>query len=175
MYDHKYKKWAIIVSIVAMVAMAGEKFAGFIIFKKLTSGQHYALFEWLMLASMSIVIYCREKYDDDRAKMIRLKSFQIAFLAIVALLLSVGCTGSIFENINAKTPVNMHPQFLMTIAAFGIVLYLLVFHLGLYFDFLWDYNDTGVIQNFKNIGKNVWSILAYLLISSITLALVIFL
>ncbi len=169
MYDHKWKKWAVIVSVVAMVAMVSEKFLGFILFKKLTASQHYVLFEWLMLAAMATVIYCKEEFDDDRAKMIRLKSLQIAFLSVVAVLLSVGLTGSTIGKFE------LDPQIFLTFAAFGIVIYLLVFHIGLYFDFLWDYNDTGVIDNFKNIGKNVWSILAYLLISAVTLAVVTFL
>ena len=175
MYDHKYKKWAIIASLIAMAAMLGEKFVGFIIFKKLTAAQHYVLFEWVMLLSMSIIMYCREKYDDDRAKQIRLKSLQIAFLAVLATMMAVGLTISISPEPGVKDGSSIPAQILLTLAAFGIVLYLLIFHLGLYFDFLWDYNDSGVIENLKNIGKNVWSLVAYLIISIIALGVVIFL
>jgi hypothetical protein len=54
----------------------------------------------------------------------------------------------------------------------GIILYLLVFYVGLYFDFLWEFEDKEAgWQNLKKMEKNKWGILAYLAITMVLLAL----
>lgn len=167
MYEYHSKKWSILLSAIGLAGMIGERTKGFILFKKLNADQHYAMFEWLMLGGLFILIFCKEKYDDDRTKAIRLRSFHIAFLIQQSTLLSMALTGSLAQNME-QLPYNM----LFMFSAIGIILYLLIFHIGLYFDFLWEYDDKSVWENLKSINKNKWGILAYLVAGTIMLILV---
>lgn len=169
MYDYKWKKWGFIVSGVGLALMLAEKVKGFVIFKKLDVTQHYGIFEWIMLFGLVMVIYCREKYDDDRAKAIRLKSLQMAFLLTLSVMMAMAFTGTLAKDLT------LGPPELFLISAMGIVLYLMVFHIGLYFDFLWDFGDRGVLENLRNIGKNIWGIMVYLLVSMTMLVALTFL
>jgi len=166
MYDYRGKIGGVIGSAISLAAMVAERLHGFIIFKKFSVAQHYAIFEWLMLGSLFVIIYSKEKHEDDRAKMIRAKSFQLAFMLQSAVLLSMALVGTI-----GKGGMTLIPSDLFMFAAMGIVLYLLVFHIGLYFDFLWDYNDTGFWENLKNLGKNKWGLLVYFAMSAVLLLL----
>ena len=164
MYSHEWKARGFIVSAIGFIGMIAERLKPFAFLKKFNADQHSALFQWIMLFGLVLVIYSKEKYEDDRAKMIRLKAFQIAFGLEQAVILAMALTGTL-----AKEPMTLAATDLFIFSAAGIILYLLVFHIGLYFDFLWDYEDRGVIENLKNIKKNRWGVLVYLLIAAITL------
>ena len=165
MYDHRGKTVGLIVSAVGLIGMITEKLKGFIVVKKWDVAQHYNGFEWLMLVGLFLIIYSKEKYDDERAKAIRLKSFQIAFALQQAVLLATALTGN-----SAKNKIQNADLF--AFAGMGIIFYLLIFHVGLYFDFLWEYDDKGVWENLRNMGKNKWAKLVYLLICAVMLLLI---
>jgi branched-subunit amino acid transport protein AzlD len=168
MYDHKWKVWGVIISAIGLIAMVTERLMPFVIFKKFTAAQHYSIFEWIMLLGLIGIMYCKEKYDDERARAIRLRAFQISFAMMQAVLLGMALTGSI----SLKAGEEFEPSILFVFSAMGIILYLLVFYVGLYFDFLWEYEDKEAgWENIKNMGKNKWGILAYLAITIVLLAL----
>lgn len=165
MYDYRGKIAGVIVSVVGLAGIFSERLFHWVMLKKFTWQQHLALWQWVTLFGLFIIAYSKEKYDDDRAKAIRLKALQIAFMLQQSVTLAMGLTGSI-----AREP--MDGPILFIIGAFGIITYLLLFHVGLYFDVLWDFDDSSRSRNiFKNIGKNKWSFLVYLLICAVTLLL----
>ena len=164
MYDHKWKKWGFIISALGLMAMLAERIYPFTFIKKFNAEQHYNIFQWFVLFGLVVVIYSKEKYDDERAKAIRLRAFQIAFALQQAVLLAMALTGS-----TTKEKMGIEAPDLFVFAAIGIILYVLVFHVGLYFDFLWEYEDQNVWENLKNIKKNKWGIIVYLVLSAILL------
>lgn len=168
MNNHKWKIGGMVISTVGVLAMVFEKFSAFIVFKNLNITQHYLIFEWIMLLGLMIVIYSKEKHDDERVKMIRLKSFQISFLIIVGLMMNLGG----ISIVSSRGLGSINPETLLLISSMGIILYLLTFHIGLYLDFLWEYTDVGFWENARNVGKNKWGIIAYFLISSITILII---
>lgn len=164
MYSHEWKARGFFISGVGLGGMILERIRGVIIFNKLSVEQHHDVFQWIMLFGLIVVIYSKEKYEDDRAKMVRLKAFQIAFGVQQGVILAMAFTGSI-----SKKPMGLEAPDLYVFGALGIILYLLIFHVGLYFDFLWDYEDRGLVENFKNMNKNKWGLLVYLLLAAITM------
>lgn len=165
MYDSKWKKWAIAFSAIGLVAMVVERIRPFTIVKKLNVVQHYDIFQWIMLGGLFILIFCKEKYDDERAKAIRLKSFQISFMLTHSMLLSMGLAGTLSNDVSGMGT----SSFLFIFSAIGIMSYLLIFYVGLYFDFIWEYDDKGLWENLKNVNRNKWGILVYLAIGTIIL------
>jgi hypothetical protein len=146
----------VILSAIGLALMIAERIKGFVIFHTLNISQHYLVFQCVMLLGLYTIICCKEEFDDDRTKLIRLKSFQLAFQVTVSSLIVIALNNTTHDGDTGG------PAILLFIAAVGIILYLLVFHIGVHFDFLWDYNDRGVWENLKNIGKNKWGMLAYL-------------
>lgn len=181
MYNHKYRKYAIIVSALGLAGMIGEKIAPFVLLKKLTAEQHYFLFLWLTLGGLFIIGFCKERYDDERAKMIRLKALQLSFMLMISTMLAFALTMSFVltsptMNAAATTPAEdpSDAVVLFMFPGLGIICYLLTFYVGLYFDQFWDFDDKerSVWQNIKAIPKNIGGILVYLLVATITLLLI---
>lgn len=166
MYDHKWKKWGIVLSAVSLAAMVAERLTGFIIFTKYNSTQHYIIFDWAMLLGFVLIMCSKEKYDDDRTKAIRLKSYQAAFNFIVAAGLAIALTTKL-----ARKETMIEPEIMFLVITGGIILYLLMFHVGVYFDFVWDYEDKSLFTNLKNVSKNAWGMLAYFICAAITIAI----
>ncbi len=165
MYEHKWKKIGMIVSGAGLILMAAERVGGFIFFRKLSAPQHYSVFEWVMLLGLVTIMYSKELMDDDRVKLVRLKSLQLAFGIMVAVLISAGLVTSLHP------AEKIEPAMLYALGAVGILMYLFLFHIGIYFDFLWEYDDPSVTKNIRNLGNNKWALLVYLLVSAVSVLL----
>ena len=165
MYDNRGKKLGASLALFSLGAMVAERLHSFIIFKKLDVQQHIGVFEWFMFFGLIIVAFSREKYDDERAKAIRLKSLQFGFVMQQAVTLGTALTGTIHKEMKYVG------QDLYSFAGIGLIMFLLFFHAGLYYDSFWEYEDKGLWYNFKNMGKNKWGILVYFLISTLALIL----
>jgi cation transport ATPase len=157
MYDYKWKKAGVFISAIGLLGMIVERLKGLIIFNKYTVAQHYGIFEWVMLLGLATIIWCREKVEDDRVKAVRAKSFQFAFLLVIGVMMAVALT----HNMHPEDPLASADLFFL--AALGVVFYLFFFNIGVYFDALWDYEDRGVWENLRNIDKNKWGMLVYLI------------
>lgn len=166
LYDYRGKIAGIIISLLGITAMVTERLTGFILIAKYSGEQHYRIFLWGTLFGFLMIMFSKEKEEDERSKQVRYKSLQIAFLGMVGSLLSYALVCTIQPD---KASMGLDEVYFFI--ACGALLYLFVFHVGLYLDFLWDYEDTGLWQNWKNMGRNKWGILAYLLICVIMLAL----
>lgn len=167
MYEHRAKKWGVAISLVGLLLLVAEKVHPFSLMQKYTPVQHTAAFQWFMLLGLFCVIYSKEKYDDDRAKAIRLKAMQIAFMMQTGVTLSTALVGYFIKDAAA-----IPPGLLFLIAALGAFTYLLVFHFGLYFDEHWDYEDRSLWNNLRNIGRNKWGMLLYLAIGAVVMLLI---
>ena len=168
MYSYKWKIAGVVISAIALIAMVIERVSGFLILKDLNMVQHYAVFEWIMLSGLVMIMYSREKYEDEQAKLARLKSFQIAFVILIGLLLNLGVLGIVFPS---KVPP-IHPETLLMISAIAIFLYLIVFYAALYFYFLWQPNDINIWEHIKTIQKNKILLVIYIFLMLITNALI---
>jgi hypothetical protein len=170
MYEHKWKKWGVVLASIGLVLLVAERLTGFIIIQKLSADQHHSIFEWIMLLGMVMIMYSKEKQDDERAKMIRLKVFQVVFLLMISTLLAIALSTDLT---NKTGTVDVDSLFVAP--AFGIILYLLLFHLGLYFDVLVEYEDKTVGDSLAYTGTPRWGMLAFYICAAVSLALVYFL
>jgi hypothetical protein len=172
MYEHKFKPVGIVISAAGLLGMITERMRPVIINAKWDAAQHYGLFMWLMLGGLFYIGYCKEKYDDERAQQIRLKSFQISFILMVSTMLAIGFV----KEVARPADLMIDGMMLFFLAGLGIISYLLTFYTGLYFDRFWDFDDKDktVWQNLKEMPKNIGGILVYLLVFTITLLLLMF-
>jgi preprotein translocase subunit Sss1 len=166
LYDYRGKIAGIIISVLGIAGMVIERLTHIILYSKYSSDQHFRIFLWGTLFGFLLIMFSKERDEDERSKQVRYKSLQIAFLGMVGSLLSYTLVCTIQPD---KATMGLDEVYFFL--AFGILFYLAIFHVGLHLDFLWDYEDTGMWQNLKNIGRNKWGILAYLLICVIMLAL----
>ena len=170
MYDYRGKVAGYIVSAIGLIAMVAERIHPFVLKAKWNAEQHYSLFVWVTLFGLFLVAYSKEKVDDERTKLIRLKALQIAFMVMTGTIMAFALATSL-----ATEKIDIRGQDLNLIPAIGIVMYLLLFHTGLYFDDVWEYEDKGLFNNLKNIPKNKWGILAYFIVCAIAMLLLTFL
>jgi hypothetical protein len=167
MYDYRGKLLGIAISAFGIAAMIMERLAGLRFIKNWNVSQHYYLFLWVALLGLATIAFSKEKHDDERAKLIRLKAMQMAFLMMLAVLMSMGLIGETTTN---KDFV-IHGADLLFIAGLALLIYLFTFHVGLYRDETWDYEDKGLWYNLRNMSKNKWGILIYFLIAAVALLL----
>lgn len=169
MYDYRGKVGGLIVSAIGLAGIVLSRVLQVTIVGKFTLQQQLAVFQWLTIGGLLVAGFSKEKNDDDRAMAIRLKALQVAFLVQNAAMLAVGLVSSTHPE---EIPGSLFYMF----AAFGTIMYLLLFHVGLHFDFLWDYdNSRERLRGLAALDKNKWGILVYLLVSAIALlALTIF-
>ncbi len=167
MYEYKAKKWGILCSLLGIIAVVAERLHPFVVFEKFTAAQHLAMAQWFAFFGLFIIIFSKEKYDDDRAKAIRLKSILIAFMMETSLVLSIAMVGSLSADMKM-----IDSGILFMFAGAGIFTYLLTFYTGIYFDEHWEYEDKTLWQNLSGIGRNKWGMLIYLAIGVIVLILI---
>jgi len=169
MYSYKYKIVGVVVSGLGLAGMVGERLSPFVLHKKLSPEQHYSAFLWIMYFGLFILAYCKEKYDDERAKLVRLKAFQLSFMIMMSTMMAMALTMSLAK----PGALEADASLLFLFVGLGIIGYLLYFYTGLYFDQFWDFEDEDrtIWQNIKAIPKNIGGLLVYLLVFTTTLFL----
>ena len=115
----------------------------------------------LVVVGMYLTAFSKEKNDDERVQVIRAKALQMAFMIMAGSMLAMAFTGAT----TADDSLPAGSIFITSLVAFGVGIYLIVFHVGLYFDPPWAYNNDTVIPNIK---KNKTFFIFY------TIAIVIF-
>jgi hypothetical protein len=166
MYDHSWKIKGAMISGVSLLCMIAERATRFIIFPEYDSAQHFALFKWAMLFGLLFVMFSKEKIEDDRTQAIRRKAYQIGFYMMVCILMASALNATLHPD---EMIVDVNTLFF--IAGLGILFYLVFFHIGLYFDFLWDYEDHSVMENLRLIPKHKWGKIVFLVAGAIILLL----
>jgi len=169
MYDYRSKDAGTIVSAIGVLTIIAAKIWKFSLFHQLSADQNYLVFLWGTLFGFYIMAFSKEKNDDERVKKVRANAMQFAFCLLVGILLSFSLIYTLkLNNLNLSTEV------LYMFPTMALLMYLLVFNVGLHFDFLWEYEDKGLVENLKNVDKNKWGILAYVLICVVLFAIITF-
>lgn len=151
MYGYKWKVIGMIMTTVFTIALTVQKLTDFTIVNKLNSAQHFNFLLWLAIFGLVLIAFSKEKNEDERVHSIRTKSFMFAFLMILGSTLAFGLTVTIMPlQSDMAQGVTLSPddiieagRWLMFYPAVGLVLHLVMFHVGVYFDQNWDYeNET---------------------------------
>jgi len=162
MYDYRGKVAGIILSAVGIIAMATEKIGKFSVFPKLNIDQHYLLSYWCALFGLLLMTFSKEKQEDERTRLVRSKAMQTAFYLLTCIMLSFTLIATIAQK---SLPLDVTEFYMLLTLA--LLMYQFLFQIGLHFDFLWEYEDKGLVENLKNIGPNKWGILVYLTVSTL--------
>ena len=145
----------VISTISILLLVLTNVFENFKLFNLLTNSELFQFSFWFVLFGFYLIAFSKEKVDSERVRKIRSKSLQIAFGLLISLILSTSLLGILA---NTSVVLDREP-FLINLgielpfyAAFGLLVYLISFHIGLYFDPNWIYekqSDT-VVSNLKN-------------------------
>jgi len=135
MYDYRGKIAGVMITAVSAILLTIQRFTHFVVLQKYTALQHYYFILFFVLFGLYMMANSREKMDDERVKLIRAKAFQTAFNLTVTILLAVGVSSVI------SSAANIDGKDLMFIGSFALVIYLGLFHAGLYFDNTWEYEE----------------------------------
>lgn len=135
MHNYKSKVAGLVIAAVGLVLWLVQYYTQFTVIAKFSSRQHNFMFWWITLFGLYLAAFSREKNDDERVKAIRAKSMLVGFNLVIAVLLSLSLASWL------TTDLSFDYSSLIIIPTFCIIFYLLFFHVGLYFDNLWDYSD----------------------------------
>ena len=92
-----------------------------------------------LIFGMHMTAFSKEKQDDERVQAIRTKALQMA----LGLLTGTIAAFSLAISIASKSIDNIDLTTVSFIAAYGLAVYLIVFHVGLYFEPSWTYNNDN--------------------------------
>ncbi len=144
MYDYRGKVAGGIAAAVFAVVTLVQKLTHFTLFKKLNADQHYYLCLCMVAMSLYTMAFSREKNDDERVKEVRARSLQITFMLFAGVLLALSFNGIIFPDLQFDGTA------LLFLSGFYVVFYLVIFHIGIYFDNVWQFGEEpGIWQNLK--------------------------
>ena len=180
MYDYRGKVAGMIIAGVGLPALVIQKLTHFTVSPRLSDAQHFNLLLWITLLGLFTMMFSYEKYEDERIKLIRAKAFMIVFALMTGSILAFAFTVTLqpsspkFEDILLTSDdVIMAGRMMMFYPAVAIVIYLILFHIGVYFDQAWDYKDNvGFIENLK---RNKWRILLMNIVGILIISLIYFL
>jgi len=162
-YQGKLAGLAIIA--LALIMLLVVKFFGPLSFiPKLDRDRQLILFFVFTVLGMYQVVFSKEKNEDERVQRIRAKCFQSAFMIFAGTLIAI-----LLTSVTSHEAMTFSAVQLCTFVAFGLSLYLLLFHIGLYFDPAWNYNDDTVLVN---IRKNKTFFIIYFIAIATILATV---
>lgn len=149
MYDHRGKIAGAIIASLGLIGLIVSKLTDFIIIEKYSSAQHFNLLVFITTLGLFTILYSKEKLEDERVHFIRMKSLMYAFGLLVALPMILAFNLSLFPQDYFETPrlesadIIEMARVLMFYPALSCSLYLVIFHIGLYNDALWDYEDKA--------------------------------
>ena len=157
MYSYKGKVAGMIVAAIGIIALLVQKFTRFTVVSQWNSDQHYVVLLWITFGGLFTMMFSHEKVEDERVKQVRAKALAIAFMTETAALMAFGLTmaisaqkaGADKEVMDAAALIEWG-KLLLFFPAVAIVMHLIIFHIGLYYDKVWNYSEeTSVIQNLK--------------------------
>jgi hypothetical protein len=180
MYDYRGKIAGMIIAAVGIILLIVQKITGFTVLEKFNADQHFNMILWFTLLGLFTMMFSKEKMEDERVQFIRMKSLLYAFVLMIAATLAFGLTVSImpFEDMDLKDGTTLTPddiimggRMLMFYPAVAMVIYLVMFHVGLYFDNTWDYEDKP--WSFSSLKKH-WGYRIAIIIAGIAIIELIF-
>lgn len=156
--SHKSKIAGLVVLSVGLVITIAQKLHPFIVIPKYDADKHLSLSLWIIVVGMYLTAFSQEKFEDERVKMIRAKSLQMVMMLMSATFIAFSLT-SITQDMG-----DFDAMTILLFPSIYLAMYLAVFHIGLYFDNLWDYEDKRM-GIWDNIKKNKKPIIIFQLIS----------
>lgn len=163
MHGYGGKVTGMVIAIAGLITLAIQKITSFVVIEKFTSDQHFNLLLWVTTMGLMTMAFSKEKHEDERVHMIRSKSFMtvLAFMMVLTLTFGLGVSlmSSVPEYKNGVTLTHADiieaGRVLLFYPAVTLVLHLVMFHIGLYYDNNWSYeNETWSL---KTVIKN-WRI-----------------
>jgi len=169
MSSYQTKIGGLILTAAALVLLLIVKLHGPLQFLSVPApDKQFNMFFAATVFGMYMIAFSKEKNDDERVHIIRAKASQMSLMILTGSMIAMTLTA-----VTAKdSPMPADSLFLGSLVAFGLGIYLVVFHIGLYFDPAWAYNDDTVIPNIKKnklffilytIGVAIFFALVYLI------------
>jgi hypothetical protein len=149
MYGYQGKIFGMILAGVGLLTLVVQKLTGFTVMAKYDSAQHFNILLVITIMGMFTMMFSKEKMEDERVQAVRTKSLLYAFMLTAgvpiayAMTLSLQPESMIDAQVTTTADVLEEARLLMFYPALGMVLYLIMFHVGLYFDSVWDYEDEA--------------------------------
>lgn len=146
MSSYKGKISGLIIIGVCLLLMLVVKIHGPLPFlsNRIAPDRQFELFFTVTVFGMYMTAFSKEKDDDERIQAIRAKAMQSAFMIMMGSLLSI-----VLFTLISRVELGMDGYLVCQLCGFVLALYLILFHIGLYFDPAWSYNDDTVVTNFK--------------------------
>lgn len=153
MWDYRWKIAGMVIAGIGFLALIIQKLTHFTVFQKFNSDQHFNVLLWITLIGLLQIMVSKEKIEDERVQQIRTKALMFALFLVVASALAFAMTVTLMPTNDPEmangvsfTPAEVIEagRALMFYPAIGIVFYLLMFHIGLYFDNTWDYDNKSI-------------------------------
>lgn len=164
MNDYRTKVAGMITAAAGVVLTIVQKLTDFTVLKNTDVEQHRYLCIWIALAGLYMMAFSREKFEDERVKKIRAGSVQVVIMLMMGMLLAVSLTAVMAKDFDF--PAIM----LMLIVGFYLIFYLIIFHIGLYYDKMWMY-DADEVSIKENVKKNIWVNILFAIVAVIILQL----
>ncbi|MCD6010174.1 MAG: hypothetical protein K0Q79_36 [Flavipsychrobacter sp.] len=165
MSSYQTKIAGLIITLVALILLLVVKLHGpFMSLSKPAPDRQFNLLFAATVFGMYMTAFSKEKNDDERVRAIRAKSLQIAFMILMTTIIAIA-----LNSMTSKEEFQGDSTALCAISAFGLGIYLIMFHIGLYFDPTWNYNDDTV---FANIRKNKTFFVIYTIAAAIFFLLI---
>lgn len=157
MYSYKWKIISAWIAAVSFILLVIQKLTSFTVLPKFNAHQHFNILAWFTIFGLFGMMFSHEKHEDERVKQIRAKSVMYVFMLMFGATLAFGLTLSLATATEVE-PVTItvedmveFSRILMYYPACAVIMYHIIFNMGLYYDDEWDYEDnTNVIDNIKN-------------------------
>lgn len=138
----KYKLLGLALAFISLSLLITEKITEIKFVNSLSLQQHMQFIFLVMIISLFLVAFTKEKLDDDRVKIVRNKSFQLAFGFILSIIIAFSLVSTIHPELSTSGQNDLN-----LIALIGLIFYLIAFNIGLYSDPNWIYNTGTLIEN----------------------------
>ncbi len=164
--NYKMKYAGISISVISLILLVINSFVHNLNFhSNISEVQHQNILFWGFVMGLYLLTFSKEKIDDDRVKRIRSKALQISFGLLSSVLLAITFIGSYDNTFQSFETIQI-----LSIVAGSLLIYQIIFNLGIYHDSSFIYSDNTVREN-KRRNKRFY--LIYILVSLITLTLII--
>ncbi len=129
------------------------------------AGQHGLLYWWVILMGLYMMAFSKERNDDERVQAVRGFAMRVAFTMSMASMLSIAITAWV------AVDMQFDASSLLIIPTFCLLMYHIIFHLGIYFDGVFKYSNHPDIALPKPNKQKGWQYILYFSIIAILLGL----
>lgn len=167
MHSYKMKLFGTAMAVASALLLAFHYFiTPLSLVNSMNEDQHGFLFWWFTLYGLFIMAFSREKHEDERTVAVRAKSMRMALMIALGTPLAISVVTWIEEQ------YTFGGGDLIIVPTFCLVLYHVLFNIGLHFDHLWDYGEDNVPAT--KVKKTSWHYLIYISLIAILLGLMVY-